>query len=194
VSTTEELLDRKISGSCLEKREYGRRDPSRWPRSTLYPQKLAITSLTSGGRSVGIVSSRTQTMNFSFIYIYIYIYIWNYIFFHLGFQALTAVVMFLRNISLPFQGRKIGQARKRDSRSQAEPPLCPISDFLCLLRAFTLLLCLAYSLALKMETKCKFETLFYIKNGLNGVASQKTVSLKILGCILIIFPITICFF
>jgi hypothetical protein len=29
---------------------------------TLYPQKLAITSPTSGGRSVGIVRSRTQTM------------------------------------------------------------------------------------------------------------------------------------
>jgi hypothetical protein len=29
VSTTEELLDRKGSGSCLENREYGRMDPSR---------------------------------------------------------------------------------------------------------------------------------------------------------------------
>jgi hypothetical protein len=29
VSTTEELLDRKSRGSCLENREYGRRDPSR---------------------------------------------------------------------------------------------------------------------------------------------------------------------
>jgi hypothetical protein len=29
VSTTEELLDRKNSGSCLENREYGHRDPSR---------------------------------------------------------------------------------------------------------------------------------------------------------------------
>jgi hypothetical protein len=29
VSTTEELLDRKVAGSCLENREYGRRDPSR---------------------------------------------------------------------------------------------------------------------------------------------------------------------
>jgi hypothetical protein len=29
VSTTEELLDRKVSGSYLENREYGRRDPSR---------------------------------------------------------------------------------------------------------------------------------------------------------------------
>jgi hypothetical protein len=56
----------KSSGSCLENREYGRRDPSRWPRGTLYPQKLAITSPTSEGRSVGIVRSRTQTMEFFF--------------------------------------------------------------------------------------------------------------------------------
>jgi hypothetical protein len=62
VSTTEELLERKSSGSGLEIREYGRRDPSRRPRGTLYPQKLALTSLTSGGRSVGIVRSRTQEL------------------------------------------------------------------------------------------------------------------------------------
>jgi hypothetical protein len=61
----------KSSGSCLENREYGRRDPSRWPRCTLYPQKLAITSPTSGGRSVGIVRSRTQTMKFSFSFFYL---------------------------------------------------------------------------------------------------------------------------
>jgi hypothetical protein len=59
VSTTEELLGRKSSGSCLENREYGCRDPSRWQRGTLYPQKLTITSPTSGGRSIGIVRSRT---------------------------------------------------------------------------------------------------------------------------------------
>jgi hypothetical protein len=35
VSTIEELLERKSSGSGLESREYGRRDPSRWPRGTL---------------------------------------------------------------------------------------------------------------------------------------------------------------
>jgi hypothetical protein len=39
VSTNEELLGRKSSGSGLESREYGRRDSSRWPRDTLYPQK-----------------------------------------------------------------------------------------------------------------------------------------------------------
>jgi hypothetical protein len=59
VGTIEELLGRKSSGSYLENREYGRRDPSRWPRDTLYPQKLTVTSPTSGGRSVGIVRSRT---------------------------------------------------------------------------------------------------------------------------------------
>jgi hypothetical protein len=36
----------------LEVREYGRRDPSRWPYGTLYPQELALISPTSGGRSV----------------------------------------------------------------------------------------------------------------------------------------------
>jgi hypothetical protein len=66
VSAIEELLERKSSGSGLENREYGHRDPSRWPRGIHYPQKLAITSPTSGGRSVGIVRSRTQTMEFSF--------------------------------------------------------------------------------------------------------------------------------
>jgi hypothetical protein len=39
---------------------YGRRDPSRWPRGTHYPQKVALTSPTSGGHSVGIVRSWTK--------------------------------------------------------------------------------------------------------------------------------------
>jgi hypothetical protein len=55
LGTNEELLGRKCSGSGLENREYGRRDPSRSPRGTLYPQKLALSSPTSGGHSVGIV-------------------------------------------------------------------------------------------------------------------------------------------
>jgi uncharacterized protein YaiE (UPF0345 family) len=57
---------RKCNGSGLEIREYCRRDPSRWLHGTLYPQKLALTSRTSGGRSVGIVRSRTQATEFSF--------------------------------------------------------------------------------------------------------------------------------
>jgi hypothetical protein len=49
VSTTEDLLERKSSGSGLESREYGRREPSHWPRGTLYQQRLALTSPISGG-------------------------------------------------------------------------------------------------------------------------------------------------
>jgi hypothetical protein len=60
VSTVEELLNRKSSGSGLKIREYGLRDPSRWPRDTLYPQNLALTSPTRGSRSVIIINSRTK--------------------------------------------------------------------------------------------------------------------------------------
>jgi hypothetical protein len=66
VSTIEELLERKNRGCCLENREYGRRDPSRCPRDILYPKKFALTSPTNGGRTVGIVRSRTQATKFSF--------------------------------------------------------------------------------------------------------------------------------
>jgi hypothetical protein len=60
------LLERKSSDSGPEIRDYGRRDPSRWPRGTLYPQRLALTSPTSDGRYVGIVRSRTQATEFFF--------------------------------------------------------------------------------------------------------------------------------
>jgi hypothetical protein len=60
VSTTEELLGRKSSGSVLERREYGQRDPSCWPRGNLYTKMLAEISPSSCGRSVGIVRSRTK--------------------------------------------------------------------------------------------------------------------------------------
>jgi len=36
----------------------------------LFPQKLALTSPTGGGRSVGIVRVRTKATEFSFLYIY----------------------------------------------------------------------------------------------------------------------------
>jgi hypothetical protein len=62
-------LKKESSGSGLDIREYGRRDPSRWPRGNLYPQKLTLTSPTSGGRSVGIVRSGTQATEFSSVLI-----------------------------------------------------------------------------------------------------------------------------
>ena len=42
----------------------GRGDLLRWPRDTLYQQKLALTSPTGGGRSVGIVRSRIKATEF----------------------------------------------------------------------------------------------------------------------------------
>jgi hypothetical protein len=68
VRITEELLQWKSSGFGLENREYGRGDPLHWPRDTLYPQKFALTSQTSGGRSVGIVSLRTKATEFFLLF------------------------------------------------------------------------------------------------------------------------------
>jgi hypothetical protein len=70
VSTIEELLGRKSSGSGLENRENGRGDPLRLPRDTLYLKTLVLTLPTSGGRSVGIVRSRTKAMEFVFCVYY----------------------------------------------------------------------------------------------------------------------------
>jgi hypothetical protein len=64
VTTTEELLGRNISGFGLENREYGRGNPLRWPRDTLYPQKLALTSPICGGRLVDIGGLRNKTTEF----------------------------------------------------------------------------------------------------------------------------------
>jgi hypothetical protein len=70
VSTTEELLGRNSGGSGLEIGQYGRGDPFCRPRDTLYPQKLALTSPTSGGRSVVIVCSRTKATVFFFFFFF----------------------------------------------------------------------------------------------------------------------------
>jgi hypothetical protein len=69
VSTTEELLGRNSSDFGLENREYGRGDPLLWPRDTLYPQKLALTSPTCGGRSIRIVRLRTKATEFFVIFL-----------------------------------------------------------------------------------------------------------------------------
>jgi hypothetical protein len=63
MNTTEELLGRNSSGCGLED-DHG--DPLCWPRYTFYPQKLALTSPTSGGRSVGIVCLQAKATEFFF--------------------------------------------------------------------------------------------------------------------------------
>jgi hypothetical protein len=59
VGTIEKVLGRKSSFG-LENRDYDRKDPRADQVTPLYLQKLALTSPTNGGRSVGIVRSRTQ--------------------------------------------------------------------------------------------------------------------------------------
>jgi hypothetical protein len=65
--TIEELLGRKSSSSGPENRDHGRTGSITLNYVIhLYQQKLALTSPTSGGRSVGIVCSRTQATEFVF--------------------------------------------------------------------------------------------------------------------------------
>jgi hypothetical protein len=49
----------------------------RWPRNPLYPQKLVLTSPTSGGHSVGIVRLRTTATEFSFFFLVCNINLFN---------------------------------------------------------------------------------------------------------------------
>jgi hypothetical protein len=67
VSTTEQLLDRKVTAPVYktENTAVGIRHTDHVAPSIR--KKLAITSLTSVSRSVGIVRSWTQTMEFSLV-------------------------------------------------------------------------------------------------------------------------------
>jgi hypothetical protein len=63
-----------VSGLEIEITSVG--DPPHWPCDTpLSPQKLALTSPTRGGRSVGVVRSRTKATE---VVLYIYIYSLRY--------------------------------------------------------------------------------------------------------------------
>jgi hypothetical protein len=64
VSTTEELLGRKGRGSGLENRDYGLGIRHVDHVAPCIRNKFELSSPTSGGRSVGIVLSRTQAMEF----------------------------------------------------------------------------------------------------------------------------------
>jgi hypothetical protein len=66
-----------ISSSHVLKTEInGYGNSLRWLRNTLYPQRLALTSPTSGGRSVGIVRLRTMATEFSLVCVLLFVAKW----------------------------------------------------------------------------------------------------------------------
>jgi hypothetical protein len=67
VSTIEELLGKNSSGSGIETDNTAKGNRHAYYATPLYPQKLALTSPTSGGRYTGIVRSRTRAMEIIFL-------------------------------------------------------------------------------------------------------------------------------
>ena len=60
VRSIEEVLEERVAASVQKTEINGLGDPLRWPRDTALRKKLALTSPTGGGRSVGIVRSRAK--------------------------------------------------------------------------------------------------------------------------------------
>jgi hypothetical protein len=75
MSTIVELLGRNNSCSSLENRDYGRVLCADHATPRLYPQKLALTSPTSSGRSIGIVHSQTKGTEHFNTYLFLDTYI-----------------------------------------------------------------------------------------------------------------------
>ena len=70
-------MNKKVAAPVL-KTENGRGESLRGPRDTPLSAKVGTTSPTGGGRSVGIVRSRTKATEFSFsLVLWIYIFFWR---------------------------------------------------------------------------------------------------------------------
>jgi hypothetical protein len=62
-------LEEKVAVPVKKTEINDRGNPLRWPRNNLYPQKVGTTLPTSGGRSVGIVRSRTKATEISLVFV-----------------------------------------------------------------------------------------------------------------------------
>jgi hypothetical protein len=69
VRTTEELLGRNSSGSGLENRDWRRGGPVELTMRHPLSANVGTHSPANGGRSVGIVRSRTKAMEVFYLYI-----------------------------------------------------------------------------------------------------------------------------
>jgi hypothetical protein len=78
VRIIEELL-KKVAAPVYKTEINGRMDSLRWPRDILYPLKLALTSPTSGSRSVGIVRWRIKATEVSLWIICMSFYLFEYL-------------------------------------------------------------------------------------------------------------------
>jgi hypothetical protein len=67
MSTTEELLDRKVAAPVWKTDNTAVGIRHAYHVAPSIRKKLTIASLTRGGRSVGIIRSRTQTMECSIL-------------------------------------------------------------------------------------------------------------------------------
>jgi hypothetical protein len=61
-------LNEKVAAPVYKTEINGGGNSLRWPRNTLYPQKLALTSRTSGGLSFGIVRLRIKATEFIYYF------------------------------------------------------------------------------------------------------------------------------
>ena len=79
----------------------------------LYPQKLALTSLTGGGRSVGIIRVRTKATEFSLVFILkrgiCYTEMSNLLYFQYMFLDPTVSRDYLRTIFYTILGTAVAQ-------------------------------------------------------------------------------------
>ena len=79
----------------------------------LYPQKLALTSPTGGGRSVGIVRVRTKTTVFSLGYVCMCVYM--YVYMHECIYECVGMCVFCGGSFWPFNAFDVKYGRRRES-------------------------------------------------------------------------------